>query len=292
MSNFRESYAHLADGRPVYYFEEGVGPPFLFVHGGTQDADTARPMVEVLRDRFHCIALDRVGYPRSGPLDRVTTLEEQVEGIAAVHSASTSDPAWVFGHSSGGNYAVAYALAYPDQVRGLILMEPALMAVFPEGNRPPAVTAMAETVVPLMRAGRVHEGAAQWIGVLNPELSPETLNERASGALSSNRRMHWEALTTDQPLVVTWAPSLSEWARLTQPALVIEGDRTWGWLRAIAVKVAQLLPHGELFTLEGLDHGAPGSAPDIVAQRAVEFIDRVSASEGSKIQNHRKEDGS
>ena len=67
-----------------------------------------------------------------------------------------------------------------------------------------------------------------------------------------------------------------EWARLTLPALVLEGDRTGEVLRVTAARVAELLPNGELATLEGLDHSAPWSAPDIVAQRIIEFVDRVS----------------
>lgn len=114
LASLKESYAYLTDGRPVYYFEQGTGPPLLYVHGGTVSADSARGMFETLRDRFRCIALDRVGNCRSGSLDRVTTLKEQVEGIAAVHNACTSDPAWIIGHSGGGNYAVAYAVAHPN----------------------------------------------------------------------------------------------------------------------------------------------------------------------------------
>ena len=97
MADFQESYAHLADGRPIFYFEEGTGPPFLYVHASTTSADIARGMFETLRSRFRGISLDRLGYRRSAALDRVTTLEEQVEAIAVVHRACTSDPAWVFG---------------------------------------------------------------------------------------------------------------------------------------------------------------------------------------------------
>jgi pimeloyl-ACP methyl ester carboxylesterase len=276
MSGSKESYAHLADGRPIYFFEEGAGPPFLYVHASTDSADGARGMSEALRDRFRCIALDRVGYYRSGTLDRVTTLAEQVEAIAVVHRACTSDPAWVFGHSGGGNWAVAYALAHPDRVRGLVLMEPALYSVFPAGDRSPGVAAMIETVGPLFRAGRLHEAVAQFVGVLHPELTPEALEERAAEYLAPDRRPGWESMATEQPLVVSWRPTLAEWARLTQPALVLEGDLTGEVLRAVAARVSELLPCGELATLEGLDHGAPWNAPGIVAQKTIGFVHRVS----------------
>jgi len=236
-------------------------------------------MFETLGDRFRCIALDRMGYHRSGTLDRVTTLAEQVEAMAVVHRACTSDPAWVFGHSAGGNWAVAYALAHPDQVCGLVLMEPALYSVFPAGDRSPGVAAMIETVGPLFRAGRLHEAVAQFMGVLRPELTPEALEELAAESLAPDWRPVWESVATEQPLVVSWCPTLAEWARLTQPALVMEGDRTGEVLRAVAARVSELLPCGELATLEGLDHLAPWNAPGIVAQRIIEFIERVVASE-------------
>ena len=91
--------------------------------------------------------------------------------------------------------------------------------------------------------------------------------------------MGLESVATELPLQAMWSPTPAEWTRLVQPTLVIEGDLSWEWIRDIAAKVTELLPNGELATLEGLDHMAPVDAPDIVAQRTVAFIDRVAAAE-------------
>jgi len=274
MSHFQESHARLSNGRSVYFYEEGAGPPFLFVHGGAGSADYMRAMTEILRDRFRCIALDRIGYRRSGSLDRITTLEEQGEAILGVHRACTSDPLWVFGHSSGGNFAIAYALAYPERVRGLVLMEPALYQAIPPEDRSLGLSTMIDTVGPLLRAGRINEGVEQFSRFLHPEISPEALAKQEIDRLSPDDRMSLEAFAMEQPLVVDWSPTPSEWAQLTQPTLVIEGDLTGEVLRSVAVKLADLLPHGEIVTLRGIDHGAPGKAPDKVAQTIVEFTSR------------------
>ena len=279
MSSARESYAHLADGRPIYFFEEGAGPPFLYAHASLGNADSARGMFETLRDRFRCISLDRAGYRRSGASDRFTTMEEQVEAIAVVHRACTAEPAWVFGHSGGGNWALAYTLVHPERVRGLVLMEPALHAVFPPQSRPHGVTTIVETASPLFHAGRLEEAVAAFWGVLRPELSPEALDEAVANILASDGRAGWESLATEMPSIVSWCPTPEEWARITQPTLLIEGDLSWAWIRELAARVAELLPRGELATLEGLDHSAPFSAPDVVAQRIVAFIDRVQKTE-------------
>jgi pimeloyl-ACP methyl ester carboxylesterase len=268
----KESYVHLADGRPIYCTEEGAGPPLLFIHGGAGSAEVGRKLFAVLRDRFHCIALDRVGYHRSGALDRVTTLAEQVEAIAVVHNACTPDPAWLLSHSSGGNFAIAYAVAHPHRVRGMVLVEPPLFAVFPAESRPPGVTAMMEEIVPLLRAGRIEESVEAFFRIHNPGMTPEAL----AAQLSPERRPAWEAFAKDQLLVVSWAPTPAEWARHTQPTLIIQADQTAAsWYREIGAKIMELLPNGETTTLEGYDHGAIWSAPDVVAQRTIEFIDRV-----------------
>ena len=132
---------------------------------------------------------------------------------------------------------------------------------------------------PLFRAGRFDEAVAAFLGVLRPELSPEALDEAVAGILASDGRAGWESLATEMPSIVRWCPTPAEWTRITQPTLLIEGDLSWAWIRELAARVAELLPRGELATLEGLSHSAPSNAPDVVVQRAVEFIDRIQEKE-------------
>jgi pimeloyl-ACP methyl ester carboxylesterase len=103
--------------------------------------------------------------------------------------------------------------------------------------------------------------------------------ERSAGALSPEHRARWEAFVWDQLLVVSWAPTPSEWARLTQPTLLIQGDRTpASWYRESIAKMMELLPNCELVTLTGMDHGGPWRAPGTVARTITGFIDSVVAS--------------
>ena len=131
---------------------------------------------------------------------------------------------------------------------------------------------MMETIAPLLQAGQIDEGVKQFFSIHNPDLSPETLAEW----LSPDNRAFWEAFAWDQLLVVSWAPTPAEWAGLTQPTLLIQADATAAsWYREIGAKMMELLPNAELVTLKGHDHGAIWTAPDIVAQKAVAFIERV-----------------
>jgi pimeloyl-ACP methyl ester carboxylesterase len=156
-------------------------------------------------------------------------------------------------------------------------MEPAFYAAVPPSSRSPGSVTMIESVGPLFLAGRLDEAVTQFWSVLHPELSPQALAERVAGFLSPKQRPRWASMATEQPLVSSWTPMPAEWARIAQPARVIEGDRTGEVLRSIAAQVAEFLPHGELVTLKGFDHMAPWNAPEIVAQKVIEFIDRVGA---------------
>src|SRR5688572_11172932 len=51
------------DGHRIHYVDEGSGPPLLFVTAGAVWSFVFRPLIEQLRDRYRCIALDM---PRAG----------------------------------------------------------------------------------------------------------------------------------------------------------------------------------------------------------------------------------
>jgi pimeloyl-ACP methyl ester carboxylesterase len=79
-------------------------------------------------------------------------------------------------------------------------------------------------------------------------------------------------MAAEEQAVVRWEPTPAQWRSLMCPALVLEGDRTVGWLREVAAIVARRLPHGALQTLRGLDHLAPVEAPEVVAATIRAFI--------------------
>ena len=138
---------------------------------------------------------------------------------------------------------------------------------------------MIETVAPVFRTGPLHEAMSQFSRALNPELSPQAADERATENLSSDWRAGCQSFATEMSLVVTWSLMPGQWAQLTQSALAMTGDCTFEALPEIAARVSERLPNGELAILEGLDHGAPMAVPDVVAQRTIAFIDRVVVAE-------------
>jgi pimeloyl-ACP methyl ester carboxylesterase len=123
-------------GRDIYYDVVGAGPDLMLVHGALSDADSFAGLIEILSDQFRCITLDRPGYNRSGRLDCATNIEEQAEAVEAVRRACGAAAPWIFGHSSGGNFALGHACLFPGSAKGLIMMEPALYAMYSAAPHP------------------------------------------------------------------------------------------------------------------------------------------------------------
>lgn len=112
----------VGDGRVRVIEHAGAGPAVVFVHGlpGTaQDFDD----VAALLPRRHTIAFDRPGFGFSSGgfhpfAEQLATLHTL---LARLHVARPI----LVGHSYGGTLVLAYAARYPDEVRGLVLIDAA-----------------------------------------------------------------------------------------------------------------------------------------------------------------------
>ena len=260
---------HTEGGRSIYYDVVGAGPDLMFVHGALSDADRFAGLVEILTDQFRCITLDRPGYNRSGRLDSATTIEEQAEGIEAVRRACGATAPWMFGHSSGGNFALGHACQFPGAAKGLILMEPALYAMYPATSKPSAVAAMEQRVVPLCENGQLEDGLILFAELLETPLSEEQVSALRDQGVPENFR----PFGFDQPAVLGWRPSDSELEQMELPVLLIEGGQTTSLLRDICQLLLPHLRNGELRTLGGCDHLAPQLKPALVAGEIARFTE-------------------
>jgi pimeloyl-ACP methyl ester carboxylesterase len=256
----------------IYYNVVGSGPDMIFVHGASSDADVFGGLIDILSEQFRCISLDRPGYHRSGQLESNTTIEEQAAAVEAVRRECGAAAPWMFGHSSGGNFALAHTCLFPGRVKGLILMEPALYAMYPPNGRPPAVVTMKEEVVALCQQGDVEEGLALFRDLLYGPLQEGSGMTRLEEIREHGVHSNFLPFAFDQSAVIDWRPSDGELEQVDQPVLVLLGDQTTALLRDVCHLLVPLLPNGELTTLSGCNHLAPQLQPALVAKEVVRFV--------------------
>ncbi len=259
----------VGQDREVFYTVEGTGPEILFLHGAASDSDTLAPLISELSGTHRCIALDRLGYRRSTRLDENTSIEEQATAVEAVLQVAASGPVWVFGHSSGGIVALGYASLFAARVRGLVLMEPAVYALYPEDAIPPALQRMKEEIVPLFHRGDIDGGVKKFMSHL--ELLHETKVALAQ-APSEKGIDNWLPLRNELDFALGWPRAGADLFQLNHPTLVIKGGETTPLLEGASEILVAALPRAQLSTLDNCDHLAPLFKPALVARQISSFI--------------------
>jgi pimeloyl-ACP methyl ester carboxylesterase len=113
------------DGLRVHYRDEGSGPPLLLLHGVLSSLHTWDGWAERLRDRYRVIRLDIPGFGLTGPANFAYARDNYIAFFKQFAEALSLERFAIAGNSLGGYFAWNYALAYPDQVKRLILLDPA-----------------------------------------------------------------------------------------------------------------------------------------------------------------------
>jgi pimeloyl-ACP methyl ester carboxylesterase len=108
------------------------GRPILFLHGGALTAHTWDLCCLALRDDFHCLALDQRGHGDSDwSPDADYSIVAQREDVRGFVHQLGLDRFVLVGMSMGAINGLAYAIAYPETLSALVLIDAG-----PEVRRP------------------------------------------------------------------------------------------------------------------------------------------------------------
>jgi pimeloyl-ACP methyl ester carboxylesterase len=119
-------FVEIGDGVIVHLRDEGPrdAQPIILLHGSSADLHTWQPWVDGLSDTHRIIRFDQVGHGLTGPdPEHDYSLGNFVSDIDEVADALGLESFILGGNSMGGAHTVAYALAHPERVDGLILVD-------------------------------------------------------------------------------------------------------------------------------------------------------------------------
>jgi proline iminopeptidase len=100
----------------------GTGAPALLLHGGAAIPDYTRECAAALGERFSTIRYTQRGTPPSDG-EPPYSVEAHVADAVGVLDALGLERAWVIGHSWGGHLGLHLAVAHPDRLLGLLLID-------------------------------------------------------------------------------------------------------------------------------------------------------------------------
>lgn len=118
---FESRWFDSSAGR-VHYIDEGTGLTILFCHGAPTWSFVYRHIIEGLRDRFRCVAVDNLGFGLSErPAGFGYTIAEHTAVLGELIDELRLDDFVVMGHDWGGPIGLGAAVPRADRVSGIVL---------------------------------------------------------------------------------------------------------------------------------------------------------------------------
>ena len=105
-----------AEGRSIFYREEGEGIPVVLVHGFAEDGRVWEAVAARLMGACRLLIPDLPGSGRSDPPTRETTMESLAGALVSLLDAAEIRQCVMIGHSMGGYITLAFAERYPQRL--------------------------------------------------------------------------------------------------------------------------------------------------------------------------------
>lgn len=267
----------------------GAEPAVVLIHGASGNMEDMRlALGERLARSHRVILIDRPGHGWSSrPLgDAYASPARQAEVVADALKQLGVRRAILVGHSWGGAFATAYALAFPDRTAGLVLLS-AVTHPWPANpgwynnlaSLPGLGPLFLRTLVYPLGSFLAYEVSRS---VFEPQVVPEDYLRRAAIRLVLRPKTFF-ANARDLALLKDFiAGQVPSYVHLSSPTIIITGDRdTLVSPKINACALAATLPHAKLVLLNGVGHMSHHAAPEAVAAAIDELAPVTACSNGS-----------
>jgi pimeloyl-ACP methyl ester carboxylesterase len=250
-----------------------TSPIIVCLHASGSSSRQWKPFIERIGHRARVIALDMYGHGGAPNWNDARAFTLSDEAARASRSLTCSGGrVHLVGHSYGGAVALRIALDQPERVASLTLYEPVpfatLFASDPQHPAAAEVRLLADGIDRSLRNGFIESAAERFVTYWSGNdawrwLTGPQRTTIASRMPSIDR--HFKALAAD-------ATTLSDYASLRIPVLLMSGTRTNASTRRLGDLLAFALSQCRAEMVEGLDHMGPVTAPDIVIPHIKAFI--------------------
>jgi 3-oxoadipate enol-lactonase len=240
----------------IYYEVTGRGEPIVFVHGFTLDHTMWQPQVG-FNENYQVVTYDARGFGKSslpeGAYNHTDDLHALLGNLAI-------QQAHIVGLSMGGRIATNFALAHPEMVTSLTLMDAAL-----DGHQSDIDWHVHA------KAHGLEKAKENW---LNHELFSVT--QQRPEVVSALRTMvsnysgwHW---LHDDPQVSAKIPARDRLHEIAVPTLVMIGEGDLPDFHTVADTLASSIPGAQKAVIPNAGHMINMEAPDTVNDLLADFI--------------------
>lgn len=112
----------------ISFSDTGKGAAVVLLHGFLENNAMWKAVIPVLSKNRRVIAIELLGHGKSDAIGYVHSMDLMAEAVATVLKSLRLRRITLIGHSMGGYVALAFAEKFPDNVKGLCLMNSTALA--------------------------------------------------------------------------------------------------------------------------------------------------------------------
>lgn len=270
-------YADLPGDIRVHYEDVGdpTKPTIVLVHGYGDSFLSWEKVVDRLKDRFHLIVPDMPGHGLTRAPNAFIAQQDNYVGVVDAFADKVGLKRFtIVGNSMGGGIAWQYALAHPEKVSGLVLVD---AAGWPEETlkTPP----LAFRVL-MSKPGRWYLQRMETAPITKGALAADFHNPALATDAFSKRWVEVQRAPGHRQILMSMRPSAASVAtkdklsKLTVPTLILWGRDDHLIAPASAEKFKDAIAGSELVFYPDAGHLPQWEQPDRTATDIGSFVER------------------
>ncbi len=255
------------NGITLDYAISGAGRLIAFGHSLGASGKIFEPIRPTLENHGQVLTWDARGHGNSEKPVSGWTVEDLAADLRALIEHLGEDRAVVAGLSMGGNTAVVYAVAYPDTLDGLILVDTTAWygEDAPEVWEQKAHNAETEGMEPVLAANM-----SRWFSDSFPDEHPDRVEMVAEMVLANDTSCYAAA-----GRALGRFDAREGLSQIDCPTLILVGSEDPATPPAMAEYLHQNIANSELHVLPGLRHMTPVEAPGRVGRLMGDFLEKL-----------------
>ena len=264
----------------MHYIDEGNGPPVVMVHGNPTWSFLYRHLVKQLQSRHRCIAMDHMGFGLSDkpenwtylPEDHAANLTRMIQGLG-LQKITLVVQDW------GGPIGLSYAVAHPENVSGLIILNTWAWPV----NRDPYYIAFSSFMGgPIGRmlirrynffANTIMQKAFGDPAKLTPAVHAHYLRALATPSDRKGCLVFPRQIIGSTPWLDQLRDNLSVLKHT--PVLIVWGMKDIAFRKKELQRWENIFPHARTVQVPHAGHFVQEEAPDALADAVARFLDET-----------------
>ncbi len=255
-----------SDGTPIACWHSGAGKPLLLVHGTSGDHLAWAPVLPALERHFSVWTMDRRGRGRSGDANSYA-FERECEDIARVVDG-IGGTVHLLGHSFGGLCALEAALLTAN-IGGLILYEPSISLADSVWS-----AELDATMQTLLKAGNPEEVLLLFFRDI-VKAPPHEIAAMQGGPGWPGRIAAAHTIPRELESIDRYNFDPARFHALQVSTMLLLGGDSPPRRHRIAEKLHQALPFNQIKLLQGQQHSAMRTAPDLFVHAVTEFLSNL-----------------